>query len=71
MTARALLLTDLVDSTLLGERLGDARAAEVWAEHDRRARELLLLAGAGVCSVVLCHFFDAEGRIVDHPACQE
>jgi len=34
-------------------------------------RELLLLAGAGACSVVLCHFIDAEGRIVDHPACQE
>ena len=37
----ALLFTDVVDSTLLVERLGDARAAEVWAEHDRRARELL------------------------------
>jgi predicted ATPase/tetratricopeptide (TPR) repeat protein/class 3 adenylate cyclase len=41
MTLRALLFTDVVDSTLLVERLGDARAAEVWAKHDRRARDLL------------------------------
>ena len=41
MTGRALLFTDLVDSTHLVESLGDARAAEVWAEHDRRARDLL------------------------------
>lgn len=41
MVPQTLLLTDLVDSTLLGERLGDARAAELWAEHDRRARDLL------------------------------
>ncbi len=43
MTPRALLFTDVVDSTLLVERLGDARAAELWAEHDRRARDLLAL----------------------------
>jgi predicted ATPase/class 3 adenylate cyclase/Tfp pilus assembly protein PilF len=41
MTGRTLLFTDVVDSTRLVERLGDARAAEVWAEHDRRARDLL------------------------------
>ena len=41
MTVRALLFTDLVDSTRMVERLGDARAAEVWAEHDRRSRDLL------------------------------
>jgi predicted ATPase/class 3 adenylate cyclase/Tfp pilus assembly protein PilF len=41
MTGHALLFTDVVDSTRLVERLGDARAAEVWAEHDRRARDLL------------------------------
>ncbi len=41
LAGRALLFTDVVDSTLLVERLGDARAAEVWGEHDRRARELL------------------------------
>ena len=28
---KALLFTDVVDSTLLTERLGDARAAQVWA----------------------------------------
>ena len=41
MIERALVFTDVVDSTRLVERLGDARAAEVWAAHDRRARELL------------------------------
>ena len=41
MTHRALLFTDLIDSTALVERAGDARAAELWAEHDRRARALL------------------------------
>jgi predicted ATPase/class 3 adenylate cyclase len=43
MTVRALLFTDVVDSTRMVERLGDPRAAEVWAEHDRRARDLLAL----------------------------
>ena len=38
---RALLLTDLVDSTQLVERLGDAAAAELSAAHDRVARDLL------------------------------
>jgi len=38
---RALLLTDLVDSTQLAERLGDAAAAELNAGHDRAARSLL------------------------------
>ncbi len=41
MTARALLFTDVVDSTLRVEQLGDAAAAQLWAEHDRRARDLL------------------------------
>ncbi len=36
-----LLFTDIVDSTLLVERLGDARAAQVWSRHDRLARDLL------------------------------
>ena len=35
-----ILFTDVVDSTRLVERLGDAGAAEVWAAHDRRARGL-------------------------------
>lgn len=38
---RALLLTDVVDSTKLSEELGDAAMAEVWAAHDRAARDLL------------------------------
>ncbi|WP_201495183.1 ATP-binding protein [Rubrivivax sp. A210] len=38
---RALLLTDVVDSTRLTERLGDAAMARLWAAHDRAARDLL------------------------------
>ena len=38
---RALLLTDVVDSTQLAGVLGDATMAGVWASHDRLARELL------------------------------
>ena len=38
---RALLVTDIVDSTLAAERLGDASMAALWREHDRRARDLL------------------------------
>jgi predicted ATPase/class 3 adenylate cyclase len=38
---RALLLTDVVDSTKLSEQLGDRAMAEVWAAHDRVARDLL------------------------------
>jgi len=45
MDAHALLFTDLVDSTALVERLGDARAASVLAEHDRTARTLLARHG--------------------------
>src|SRR5512144_1545543 len=45
MTIRALLFTDVVDSTRVVERLGDARAAALWAAHDRRARELLARHG--------------------------
>ncbi len=41
-TDRALLFTDLVDSTMRVEQLGEARAAQLWAEHDRRARDLLV-----------------------------
>ena len=40
-TPRALLLTDVVDSTQLSERLGDQAMAELWAAHDRVARDLL------------------------------
>ncbi len=38
---RALLLTDVVDSTKLSERIGDAAMADVWSAHDRAARDLL------------------------------
>jgi len=38
---RALLLTDVVDSTKLSEQLGNRAMAEVWAAHDRAARDLL------------------------------
>ena len=39
--ALTLLLTDVVDSTQLAERLGDDAAAELNAAHDRVARDLL------------------------------
>ncbi len=38
---KALLLTDVVGSTQLSEALGDAMMANVWAAHDRVARDLL------------------------------
>jgi len=38
---RALLLTDVLDSTKMSEQLGDAAMATVWAGHDRVARDLL------------------------------
>ncbi len=38
---RALLLTDVVDSTKLSEAIGDKAMAEVWTAHDRVARDLL------------------------------
>lgn len=37
-----LLLTDVVDSTALAERLGDHCMAEVWSAHDRAARDLFV-----------------------------
>ncbi len=38
---RALLLTDVVDSTRLSEAMGDEEAARLWAAHDRVARDLM------------------------------
>jgi len=38
---RALLLTDVVDSTQLSTLLGDQEMAALWAAHDRVARDLL------------------------------
>ncbi len=40
---RALLLTDVVDSTQLSEELGDEVMAQLWIQHDRVARDLLPL----------------------------
>ena len=45
MAMHALVFTDVVDSTMIVERLGDERAAQLWVEHDRRARELLARHG--------------------------
>ena len=39
--SHVLVMTDVVDSTELVRRLGDARAAELWRAHDRLARDLL------------------------------
>src|SRR5207237_397059 len=38
---KALLLTDVVDSTRLSEALGDTAMAAIWAAHDRASRALL------------------------------
>ena len=38
---RALLITDIVDSTALSEALGDGAAAALWGAHDRLARDLI------------------------------
>ncbi len=46
MALRTLLFTDVVDSTRLVERLGDAAAADLWARHDRSARALMARHGA-------------------------
>lgn len=40
-TVKALLMTDMVDSTLVGARLGDEAMAQVWRMHDRMVRDLL------------------------------
>ncbi len=40
-TTSALLLTDMVGSTSLTQRLGDAAMSELWRGHDRIARDLL------------------------------
>jgi len=41
MIEQTLLFTDLVDSTVLTESVGDARVAQIWLEHDQFARDLL------------------------------
>jgi predicted ATPase/class 3 adenylate cyclase/Tfp pilus assembly protein PilF len=42
---RALLFADIVESTALVQRLGDADAAALWSRHDRQAREALARHG--------------------------
>ena len=41
-----LLLTDIVDSTRIFSALGEVAAAHLWAQHDERARDLLLTCAA-------------------------
>jgi predicted ATPase/class 3 adenylate cyclase/tetratricopeptide (TPR) repeat protein len=41
LSAKALLLTDVVDSTRLNEQLGDTAMSALWSQHDRIARDLL------------------------------
>lgn len=62
--AFAVLLTDLVDSTALTGRLGDAEAARLFAEHDRAARDLLPVHGGREIDKsdgFLCLFADVAG----------
>lgn len=41
MSERALLMTDVVDSTACSQRIGEAATRVLWRTHDRVARELL------------------------------
>lgn len=41
-TPVVLLASDIVDSTDISARLGEAPSASLWSEHDRRARDLLI-----------------------------
>ena len=42
---RALVFTDIVDSTALDARLGEAAARAIWTAHDRQARDLVARHG--------------------------
>ena len=70
---RALLLTDVVDSTALSESLGDTAMAELWAAHDRVARDLAGAHGAGArstrptaCCCCSTSAADAVGYALDY-----
>ena len=41
MPVHSLLFSDIVDSTAIVQRLGDAAAAALWAEHDHRTQDLV------------------------------
>ena len=51
MSVRALLFTDVVDSTLLTQRLGDARARQTLDRARPRARASCFVAIAGARSI--------------------
>src|SRR5471032_1153303 len=40
-TYRALLMTDIVDSTRISEEIGNAETERLWTSHDEMARALL------------------------------
>jgi len=65
---RALLLTDVVDSTRLSEALGDRAMAAVWAAHDRAARDLLPLHGGREIDKTdgMLLMFDSAAQAVDY-----
>ena len=57
---RALLLTDVVDSTKLSEQLGDRPMAQVWAAHDRVARDILGANGISTEYPIMRHMMNLE-----------
>ena len=59
----ALLLTDLVDSAALAQRLGDEAMGRLWAAHDRVARDLRALVVGATITSVAC---DWPGTIQTH-----
>lgn len=65
---RALLLTDLVDSTLLVNRLGDVRSAELFQRVDEIARDRLSECSAVEIDRTDGHFFVFE-RPIDAVRC--
>ena len=67
---RTLLLTDVVDSTALVERIGDEAAAALWTRHDALARDLLAVHSGREIDKTdgLLALFDAPGAALDYAA---
>ena len=64
----ALLLTDVVDSTRITERLAESAATALWSAHDRLARDLIR-SGAVARSTRptgCCVLFDAVADAVGY-----
>jgi predicted ATPase/class 3 adenylate cyclase len=67
-TSKALLLTDVVDSTRLAQQLGEVAVAALWAGHDRVVRELLSARGGRELDKTdgMLLLFDSAAAAVDY-----